>query len=72
MAVFLIPFQLVVSILLMAAILLQQRGGGLSPTFGGGGGFYHTRRGIEKNIFRAAIVFSILFLAAALMNVIMR
>ena len=72
MASFLIPFQLLVSMLLIAAILLQQRGGGLSATFGGDGGLYHTRRGLEKVIFRATITLSILFLAAALMNVILR
>ncbi len=72
MASFLIPFQLLVSMFLIAAILLQQRGGGLSATFGGDGGLYHTRRGLEKVIFRATITLSILFLAAALMNVILR
>jgi protein translocase SecG subunit len=62
--------QVVVSILLVVTILLQQRGAGLSSAFGGSGGAYHTRRGFEKTLFRASIVFAVLFLLLAVSNLI--
>lgn len=64
--------QIIISILLIILILLQQKGSGLSPVFGGEGGVYRTRRGLEKFIFGATVVLSILFLAAALLNVFFR
>lgn len=65
-------FQIVISVLLVVAILLQQRGGGLSPVFGGDSAVYRTRRGMEKTVFWATIVLSILFLATAFLNLILR
>ena len=64
--------QIVISVLLVVAILLQQRGGGLSPVFGGEGGAYRTRRGAERAIFVATIALSVLFLATAILNIIIR
>lgn len=65
-------FQIIISVLLITAILLQRRSGGLSPTFGGGGGFYRTRRGIERGLFFGTIALSILFIAAALLHVVLK
>jgi protein translocase SecG subunit len=64
-------FQLVIAVALIAAILMQNRGGGLSGIFGGGGGgnVYMTKRGLEKKIFIATIVLSVLFFAVSLLNV---
>lgn len=56
--------QIVLSILLVISILLQQTGAGLGSAFGGGDNFssgFHTRRGAEKVLFRATIVFGVLF-----------
>lgn len=64
--------QIIISFLLIAVILLQQRGSGLSPVFGGGGSVYRTRRGLEKFIFGATIVLSILFLSTAFLNILLR
>lgn len=63
--------QVIIAIFLIGGVLLQQRGGGLSPVFGGSGGAYRTRRGVERGIFIATIVLSILFLAVALLNVVL-
>lgn len=63
--------QVLISILLIAAILLQQRGTGLSAAFGGDGNIYRTKRGLEKIIFIATIVLSILFFGAALLNIVL-
>jgi len=54
--------QLIVSILLIAMILLQSRGSGLGGTFGGGGEIFQTKRGIEKFLFYATIVFACIFI----------
>ena len=64
-------FQIVVAILLIVAILLQNRGGGLGGVFGGSGGgnVFMAKRGIEKKIFVATIILSVLFFAAGLVAV---
>jgi protein translocase SecG subunit len=57
---------IVLSVLLVASVLLQQIGSGLSSTFGGGGGSYQTRRGFEKILFRATIVFGVLIIIGSI------
>ena len=64
--------QMTISLLLIAGILLQQRSGGLSHVFGGTGGLYRTRRGVERSIFIATIVLAVLFIATAVLNIILR
>lgn len=63
--------QIVVSVLLIGAILLQQRGTGLSATFGGEGNVYRTKRGLEKVIFVATIVLTVLFFGVALVSIVL-
>lgn len=64
----LIIAQAVVSLVLIALILFQQRGTALGSIFGGEGGSFATRRGIEKKIFWATIVFGFLFLVLSVLN----
>ncbi|MFY9462967.1 MAG: preprotein translocase subunit SecG [Candidatus Sungiibacteriota bacterium] len=64
--------QIIISALLIGAVLLQRRSGGLSPAFGGDGGAYRTRRGIEQWLFITTIILAVLFIAAALLNIILR
>ena len=52
--------------LMIAAILLQQRGSGLGSAFGGGGQLYAVRRGAEKVLFTATIIFTIIFFASGI------
>jgi len=63
--------QIIVAIFLIILVLLQQRGTALGSAFGGEGGFYATRRGIQKKIFWATIIFGILFIILALINLIL-
>lgn len=63
--------QIVVSIILMIAILLQSRGTGLGNTFGGEGNVYRTKRGVEKVLFRATILFAVVFLGLALATIVL-
>ena len=62
--------QMVIAVLLVVCVLLQQRGGGLGGVFGGSGEAYHTKRGLEKTIFAATIILSVIFLAIGLARLI--
>ena len=64
--------QIVLSVLLIGAILMQRTGASLGGAFGAdnfSSGF-HTRRGLEKTLFRATIVLGILFALSALLNLL--
>lgn len=56
---------IIVSFLLIGAVLIQSRSAGMSGAFGGGAEGFHVRRGSEKQIFRATVILSILFIALA-------
>ena len=58
--------QAIFGVLLIATILLQARGTGLGAAFGGEGNVYRTKRGVEKRLFQATIVFAILFFGISL------
>lgn len=64
--------QIGLAVLLVGAIVLQQRGSGIGGAFGGEGNVYQTKRGVEKFLFFATIVLSILFLGVAVANVLFR
>lgn len=62
--------QAVTAVLLITSILLQSRGSGLGGAFGGEGNVYRTKRGVEKRLLEATILFAILFFGLALANVL--
>ena len=64
--------QIILSILLIAAILLQQRGSSMGGVLGGDNfsAVYHKRRGAELFLFRISVVLSILFVASALLSLL--
>lgn len=62
--------QIIISALLVVLIVLQQRGSGLSSAFGGSGEGYHTKRGLEKSIFIATIVVTVVFFGLAVFRLI--
>lgn len=65
--------QIVLAIVLIAFVLLQQTGAGLGGAFGSdnwSAGF-HTRRGLEKFLFRATIVVAVLFVIAAFLGLVL-
>jgi protein translocase SecG subunit len=53
--------QIIVAVVLTVLILMQSQGTGLSSTFSGGGESYHTKRGMEKVIFKATIALAVIF-----------
>ncbi|MEK7481903.1 MAG: preprotein translocase subunit SecG [Patescibacteria group bacterium] len=63
--------QIIISVIVIVLILLQERSSGLSGILGGGdsgAGAYQTRRGLEKIIFGATIVFVVALAALSLLN----
>lgn len=54
------------AVLMVLAILLQQRGATLGAGFGSSGELYTTRRGIDRNLFEATIVFAVIFVLSIL------
>ena len=54
-------FQILVALTLIGAVLLQAKGQGLGNIFGGGGETYHTRRGVERVLFRGTIALMVTF-----------
>ena len=64
--------QIVLGVLLIGAIIMQRTGASLGGAFGSDNfstGF-HTRRGLEKTLFRATIALGILFALSALVNLL--
>jgi len=64
--------QIALSVLLIGSVLLQRTGASLGGAFGAdnfSSGF-HTRRGLEKNLFYATIILGILFALSALVNLL--
>jgi preprotein translocase subunit SecG len=63
--------QVIVTILLASTILLQQRGTGLGDAFGAGSEVFTSRRGAEKVLFYLSIVFSVAFVALAVLQLVL-
>ncbi len=63
---------IIVSIALIASVILQSKGAGLGGLTGADtGGVFTARRGIERTLFWATIVLSVLFFALAITAVIL-
>ncbi len=56
--------QIVIGLLLASAVLMQAKGTGLGRSVGPSS--YHARRGMEKMLFRATIILSIVFVAISI------
>jgi preprotein translocase subunit SecG len=64
--------EITLSLLLIIGIVLQQRGASLGGAFGGDNfsSTFYKRRGAEKFLFNATIVIAILFVVAAVANLL--
>ena len=59
--------QIILAALIITLILLQERSSGMSGLMGGSGeGYYQARRGMEKLVFYATIILSVIFVALAI------
>lgn len=56
-------------VVLIILITLQNRSSGLSTVFGGSGGITQTRRGVEKWLFYATIVFAVIFVGLSVAHI---
>jgi len=69
----LLPYiELILAIILIVSVLLQQTGASMGGALGGDNfsATYHTRRGLEKQLFYVTIVVGILFAATSLVSLI--
>jgi preprotein translocase subunit SecG len=66
----LIIVQVILGVLLIAAILVQARGASLGEAFGGSSAFYGTRRGSERTLFTITVVIAVIFVAVALVSLL--
>jgi preprotein translocase subunit SecG len=64
--------QIGLSVLLIGAVLMQRTGASLGGAFGvdNFSSGFHTRRGLEKLLFRATIALSVLFALSAFLNLL--
>lgn len=62
--------QILISIVLIVVILLQAKGSGFGAGLGGTTSAFRTRRGLEKTLFQATIVLTVLFLAMSAWSVV--
>lgn len=63
--------EIVVAVLLIISILIQNKGAGLSSTFGGEFGGYYSKRGFEKFLVWFSIALSTIFIALAIVNLVL-
>ena len=62
---------IITSAALIISVILQSKGAGLGGLAGGDtGGVFTARRGVEKTLFRATIVLSVIFFALAIAAVL--
>lgn len=61
--------EMVLSVAVMIAVLLQARETDLGGIFGGGSSVQHTRRGVERTLYRATIGLCAAFLLTSLIIV---
>jgi preprotein translocase subunit SecG len=67
--------QIILSVLMIALVLLQQSDADLGGAFGGSDGANspaHQRRGLERILFNSTIVVAVLFVASAVIGLIVR
>lgn len=62
--------QIILGVLLIIVIIIQQKGAGMGSAFGADLGFYRTKRGAEKLLFYATIVFSVLFVLSSIIGLL--
>lgn len=63
---------IIISCALIVTVLIQSRSAGMSSAFGGGAEGFHVRRGSEKQIFRATVILTILFIALAVAHLFIK
>ena len=60
--------QIIISVTLIVIILIQVKGETGGSVFGGGAGVARTRRGLERTLFNATVVLSVIFLLISFLS----
>ncbi len=68
MGLYLNIIQIIISITLIVIILIQVKGETGGSVFGGGAGVARTRRGLERTLFNATIILSVIFLLMSFLS----
>jgi preprotein translocase subunit SecG len=71
MKLLLLIVHIVVAVGVIGLILLQTSKGGLGGGFGGAD-FYRSKRGAERVVFTATIVFTVIFFITSILNLLVR
>lgn len=58
-------------VLMIVCILLQQRGASLGAGFGSSGELYTTRRGLDKSLYEATIILTVVFVGSILAGLLL-
>lgn len=58
-------------ILMVACILLQARGASLGAGFGSSGELFTTRRGLDKSLYEATVVLTVIFVMSILVSLLL-
>jgi preprotein translocase subunit SecG len=63
--------QIFISAILIVAVLLQAKGSGFGAALGGmsGGSTFRTKRGLERTLFQATIILTIVFIFISFLSV---
>lgn len=63
--------QIIISAILIVVVLLQVKGSGFGAALGGmsGGGTFRTKRGLERTLFQATIILTIVFIFVSFLSV---
>ena len=63
--------QIIISAILIVVVLLQVKGSGFGAALGGmsGGGAFRTKRGLERTLFQATIILTIVFIFVSFLSV---
>ncbi len=64
--------QIVLSLLLIATVILQRRGSEAGIAFGGGGESFRSKKGLERFLFFATIIISVLFAANSILTLVLQ
>lgn len=68
MGLYLNIIQIIISVTLIVIILIQVKGETGGSVFGGGAGVARTRRGLERTLFNATVVLSVIFLVMSFLS----
>ena len=63
--------QILISAILIMLVLLQVKGSGFGAALGGmsGGGAFRTKRGLERTLFQATVILTIVFIFVSFLSV---